>query len=89
MKQTAVEWLEDYIQKEINKHSYDPMNLEAIHTLNHIKNYACKQAKEMERDQKVEFGKKCFYEGFEKSENDDANCFTAWREAVDKLLPFK
>lgn len=48
MKQTAVEWLEDYIQKEINKHSYAPMNIEAIHALNHIKDYACKQAKEME-----------------------------------------
>lgn len=48
-----------------------------------------KQAKAMEKDQKVEFGKRCFYEGFEKAENGDANCFTAWREAVDKLLPFK
>ena len=47
------------------------------------------QAKVMERDQKIAFGKRCFYEGFEKAENDDANCFTAWREAVDKLLTFK
>lgn len=32
------------------------------------------------------FGKKCFYKGFEKSENDDANCFTAWRESASELI---
>ncbi len=48
-----------------------------------------KQAKEMEKEQKIAFGKKCFYKGFEKAENDDANCFTAWREEANELLTFK
>jgi hypothetical protein len=52
MEQTAVEWLEDYyIDKEINKYSRQPMDLNAIHALNHIKHYACNQAKEMEKEQ--------------------------------------
>lgn len=34
----------------------------------------------------IDFGKRCFYKGFEKCESDDANCFTAWREEVPKLL---
>ena len=50
---------------------------------------AINEAKKMEKEQKIAFGKRCFYEGFEKAENDDANCFTAWRESLDKLLTFK
>lgn len=34
----------------------------------------------------VSFGKRCFYKGFDKSENDDANCYTAWREESAKLI---
>ena len=34
----------------------------------------------------ISFGKQCFYSGFEKSEKDDANCFTAWREEASGLL---
>jgi hypothetical protein len=37
-------------------------------------------------DDLVSFGKICFYKGFDKSENDDANCFTAWREEAPKLI---
>jgi hypothetical protein len=51
---TAVEWLEDYIQKEINKYSMQPMDLHAIHALNHIKEFACSKAKEMEKEQSIE-----------------------------------
>lgn len=47
------------------------------------------QAKAMEKQEKIAFGKKCFYKGFEKAENDDANCFTAWREEALELLTFK
>lgn len=36
----------------------------------------------------IAFGKKCFYKGFYKSENDDANCYTAWREEFSELLNF-
>lgn len=53
-KQTAVEWLEDYIQKEINKYRMHPMDLHAIHALNHIKEFACSKAKQMEKEQIVE-----------------------------------
>jgi hypothetical protein len=35
------------------------------------------------------FGKSCFYKGFEKSEKDDANCFTAFREEIGSLLKNK
>lgn len=34
----------------------------------------------------IAFGKNCFYKGFDKAENDDANCFTAWREEAKELL---
>jgi len=44
------------------------------------------QAKEMEKEQMIAFGKRCFYKGFDKAENDDANCFTAWREEAEELL---
>jgi hypothetical protein len=58
-KQTAVEWLEDYIQKEINKYRMHPMDLHAIHALNHIKEFACSKAKQMEKEQMIDFSKKC------------------------------
>jgi len=51
----------------------------------HIYN-AIEQAKEMEREKIIAFGKKCFYKGFDRAENDDANCFTAWREEAEELL---
>ena len=31
---------------------------------------------QMEKEQKT-FGKRCFYKGFDKAENDDTDCFTA------------
>lgn len=34
----------------------------------------------------IAFGKKCFYKGFDKSENDDSNCYTAWREENSGLV---
>jgi hypothetical protein len=44
------------------------------------------EAIEMEKEQMIAFGKRCFYKGFDKAENDDANCFTAWREEAEELL---
>ena len=44
------------------------------------------EAIEIEKEQMIAFGKKCFYKGFDKAENDDANCFTAWREEAEELL---
>lgn len=37
-------------------------------------------------DEVLSFGKSCFYKGFEKSEKDDANCYTAFREEIGKLF---
>ena len=75
MKQTAVEWL---ISK-LNKEGFAQV----------VTDEEIQQAKEMEEEQKIAFGKRCFYKGFEKAENDDANCFTAWREEAPELLTFK
>jgi hypothetical protein len=47
MEKTAVEWLKDYIQNEINKYSIQPMDINAIYALNHIKEFACSKANEI------------------------------------------
>ena len=72
---TAVEWLQEKLENGI-------IAGEAWKDLLIV-------AKSMEKEQKIAFGKKCFYKGFEKAENDDANCFTAWREEAPELLSFK
>ena len=72
-KQTAVEWLEEQLKCKLIVYIDE----------------AIQQAKAMEKEQKIAFGKKCFYKGFEKAENDDANCFTAWREEANELLTYK
>jgi hypothetical protein len=76
MKKTAVEWLIEKREKEGTLHFSD-----------------FSQAKEMENQQQgyseeefLAFGKSCFYKGFEKAENDDANCFTAFREEIGGLF---
>ena len=42
--------------------------------------------KKFSEEDLVSFGKRCFYKGFEKSENDDANCSTAFREEIGELI---
>lgn len=37
-------------------------------------------SKQFSLEDMIAFGKKCFYKGFDKSEKDDSNCYTAWRE---------
>ena len=34
----------------------------------------------------LRFAKSCFYKGFDKAENDDANCYTAFREEISSLF---
>ena len=34
----------------------------------------------------LRFGKSCFYKGFDKAENDDANCYTAFRKEISSLF---
>ena len=74
MEQTAVEWLIEKIQQANPTFKFDAL---------------IREAKAMEKEQMIAFGKKCFYKGFEKAKNDDANCFTAWREEANELLTFK
>jgi hypothetical protein len=65
-----------------------------LHYLNSTKWYdILEQAKEMEKQQQgyseeefLAFGKSCFYKGFDKAENDDANCYTAFREEIGNLF---
>jgi hypothetical protein len=38
------------------------------------------------KEEILAFGKSCFYKGFEKAENDDANCYTAFREEIGNLI---
>jgi hypothetical protein len=46
-----------------------------------------KQDKKMYSEEEfLAFGKSCFYKGFEKAENDDANCYTAFREEIGNLF---
>jgi hypothetical protein len=73
-KQTAVDWLEDYIQKEINKYRIHPMCLPAIHALNHIKEFACSKAKQIEKEQIVDAYTECWM-------NDGGNGFHKVKEA--------
>src|SRR5690606_32678226 len=47
---------------------------------------AAPQSKQYSLEDMIAFGKKCFYKGFDKSENDDANSFTAWREEAPELI---
>ena len=51
-----------------------------------IEGYKAAQSKQFSLEDMLAFGKKCFYKGFDKSENDDANSFTAWREECSELI---
>jgi hypothetical protein len=45
------------------------------------------QSERMYSEEEVlSFGKSCFYKGFDKAENDDANCYTAFREEIGRLF---
>jgi hypothetical protein len=84
MKQTAVEWLEEQMDNLL-------MNGYAFYSVQANELY--NQAKEMENQQQgyseedmIAFGKSCFYKGFDKAENDDANCYTAFREEIGSLV---
>jgi hypothetical protein len=74
---TAVEWLQMKMSTSPTQEMVENINVWFA------------QAKEMEKEQKITLGKRCFYKGFEKAESDDANCFTAWREEAEELLTFK
>jgi hypothetical protein len=45
------------------------------------------QAERMYSEEEIiAFGKSCFYKGFDKAENDDANCYTAFREEIGSII---
>lgn len=86
MKQSSIEWLLFEQRKVYSKFARGEYSVceyqKEIEKLNN-------KAKQMHKQEMIEFGKKCFYKGFEKCETDDANCFTAWREEVPELLKYK
>jgi hypothetical protein len=60
-------------------------------TLNNVANLMLEWQQEQDKNKYSEedmiaFGKSCFYKGFEKAENDDANCYTAFREEIGSLF---
>jgi len=87
MKQTAVELLK---QRLIKDQQVFPIYTEYINgILYDIDNELLeieKQQKGYSEEELLAFGKSCFYKGFEKSEKDDANCFTAFREEIGSLI---
>jgi len=63
----------------------------SMNVFNGLVNYITKSLKAQQKgvyseEDLISFGKKCFYKGFNKSENDDANCFTAWKEEAPELI---
>jgi hypothetical protein len=55
--------------------------------INELYLFKQEQDKKMYSEEEVlSFGKSCFYKGFEKAENDDANCYTAFREEMGSLV---
>lgn len=53
---------------------------------NVIKQAVIRAINEARKESIEETSKKFFYKGFEKCKNDDANCFTAWREEAPNLI---
>lgn len=90
MKQSVVEWQHaelmrinfEYATSKITPRDFQEQTKKNL-----------EQAKEMEKEQQgyseeglLAFGKSCFYIGFEKSEKDDGNCFSAFREEIGNLI---
>jgi hypothetical protein len=73
-----VQGLENLKYNPLEKNGYD-----------NAKQRLLEKAFEIEKEQMIALGKRCFYKGFEKAESDDANCFTAWREEAEELLTIK
>ena len=55
-------------------------------SINKEKVLSIKQEKLYTEEELLRFGKSCFYKGFDKAENDDANCYTAFREEILSLF---
>jgi len=54
--------------------------------LTNFKQFQDQDNKLYSEEEVLAFGKSCFYKGFEKAENDDANCYTAFREEIGNLV---
>lgn len=65
--------------RQLNKNIIFASNVEDLATRG-------KKEKTYSEKDLLSFGKSCFYKGFDKSENDDANCYTAFREEIGGLL---
>ena len=74
---------------ELAKWGYNRGNSIDVETLINeiLPSLSSKQNKKLYSEEEVlSFGKSCFYKGFDKSEKDDANCYTAFREEIGKLF---
>lgn len=81
---------EDNIEKLADNYAVDVQKVHPADSFiakqSYIEGYKAAQNKQFSLEDMIAFGKKCFYKGFDKSENDDANCFTAWREESNELV---
>ncbi len=91
MKKTAVDFLKKIksIKLCLMAHPDNQINSEfadRITDLEDIESQLEKQQQGYIEEEVLAFGKSCFYKGFEKSEKDDANCYTAFREEIGGLI---
>lgn len=86
MKQTAVKWYNSKVIELMTQREQG--NIDVLEFRNQL-DLLFEQAEQLEEEQNFQLAKRCFYKGFEKAENDDGNCFTAWREEAPELLSFK
>jgi hypothetical protein len=84
MRTTARDFLMDGNEGQPFRDVIDNLDEDII--LDCMEEYADYKVLNSAREEIITFGKNCFYKGFDKAKNDDANCFTAWREETNELL---
>ena len=79
--------VEDEVERLANINGYHDQPSDDLYKEGFFDGYYASQQKGVySEDDLIAFGKSCFYKGYDKSENDDANCFTAWREEALGLI---
>lgn len=80
-KQKEIGWFEENLFNELL--SYVPYSLKDSYKQ---KVSELTSDRRFTEDDMISFGKQCFYKGFNKCKNDDANSFTSWREEGGILI---
>ena len=87
MKKLLKEYSENW--EEITGLDYEntvPSEVNKLDFINGVK-WQQEQDKNLYSEEELlRFGKSCFYKGFDKAENDDENCYTAFREEISSLF---